>query len=215
MARAAAIVRTFQAKGVWSQTAPAVIDRGAQGLSAGLPVVQQRLAALDLALDAIAVPAVMMSRSGQMVRANAVAHSLLRSEKRGLRRALAALVAMTVDASAGRSAARTPDPGWNVTPLGNGHAPVGYLAIRHGPPPQSQATHPDVLRLAGRCWRLTTRQGEVLELAARGLTNELIADTLGIGKGTVEFHLAAIFDKAGVSNRATLIVRAMKVGRQR
>jgi len=55
-------------------------------------------------------------------------------------------------------------------------------------------------------WRLTARQTEVLRLVARGFTNVLIAEMLEIGEGTVEFHLHAIFDKAGVDNRATLIV---------
>jgi DNA-binding NarL/FixJ family response regulator len=56
---------------------------------------------------------------------------------------------------------------------------------------------------------LTPRQIAVLDLVAKGLTNELIAEQLMIGKGTVEFHLSATFDKAGVSNRATLIVQLL------
>ena len=56
-------------------------------------------------------------------------------------------------------------------------------------------------------WRLTPRQAQVLDLVARGFTNALIADELGIGEGTVEFHLSAIFDKAGVESRAMLIAR--------
>jgi DNA-binding CsgD family transcriptional regulator/transposase len=56
-----------------------------------------------------------------------------------------------------------------------------------------------------RQWTLTVRQTDVLDLVARGLTNAVIAETLGIGVGTVEFHVAAIFDKAGVCSRAALL----------
>jgi len=41
----------------------------------------------------------------------------------------------------------------------------------------------------------------------RGFTNALIADELGIGQRTVEFHLSAIFDKAGVESRTMLVAR--------
>ena len=56
-------------------------------------------------------------------------------------------------------------------------------------------------------WKLTARQSEVLALVADGMTNADIAETLGIRAGTVEFHVKAIFDKAGVNNRARLIAR--------
>jgi len=55
---------------------------------------------------------------------------------------------------------------------------------------------------------------EVLGLVANGLTNDLIADTLGTGKGTVEFYVSGIFGKAGVSNRTTLIVQLLAIGRR-
>lgn len=61
---------------------------------------------------------------------------------------------------------------------------------------------------ARTAWNLTKRQGQVLALVARGLTNALIAESLGIAERTVEFHVTAVFDKAGVDNRATLIARA-------
>jgi DNA-binding NarL/FixJ family response regulator len=57
--------------------------------------------------------------------------------------------------------------------------------------------------------RLTARQAEVLDLVAAGSTNAVVAEALGIKERTVEFHLSAIFDKAGVDNRATLIARLL------
>jgi DNA-binding NarL/FixJ family response regulator len=60
-------------------------------------------------------------------------------------------------------------------------------------------------------WKLTSRQSEVLSLVSRGYTNALIGQTLGIAERTVEFHVTALFDKAGVDNRTTLIARAFAV----
>ena len=63
--------------------------------------------------------------------------------------------------------------------------------------------------MASQRWNLTARQTEVLRWLAHGLTNGLIAQTLGISERTVEFHLKGIFDKAGVDNRATLLVKLL------
>jgi DNA-binding CsgD family transcriptional regulator len=60
-------------------------------------------------------------------------------------------------------------------------------------------------------WKLTPRQGEVLGLIGRGLSNRTISATLGISESTVEFHVAKVFEKAGVDSRAALI--ALFVGR--
>jgi DNA-binding NarL/FixJ family response regulator len=60
-----------------------------------------------------------------------------------------------------------------------------------------------------RRWNLTSRQSEVLELVARGMTNARIAATLGIRLGTVEFHISRIFDRVGVNSRKALIATVM------
>jgi DNA-binding CsgD family transcriptional regulator len=164
------------------------------------PGAQALLAALDTALDAIAPAAFVVARSGRILRANAVARALLEHEGVGLRRAL---VAATSRFSA------AVDTMWELTPLRGAATPVGFLAIRR--PPSREIAIADALRIVTRRWKLTTRQLEVLGLVARGLTNDVIAESLRIGKGTVEFHLSAIFDKAGVCNRATLIVRMYEV----
>uniref|UniRef100_UPI0015F06079 response regulator transcription factor n=1 Tax=Pseudonocardia pini TaxID=2758030 RepID=UPI0015F06079 len=49
---------------------------------------------------------------------------------------------------------------------------------------------------------LTEREGEVLALLARHLTNPQIAARLGIGDKTVRNHVSAIFGKLGVADRA-------------
>jgi DNA-binding NarL/FixJ family response regulator len=154
------------------------------------------LAALDTALDAIAPPAFVVAGGGRILRANASARALLEREGVALRRSLAAAITHSSSAA---------DTMWNLTPLQGQGTPGGFLAIRR--PPSREISIADALLVASRRWKMTARQLQVLELVARGLTNDVIAETLRIGKGTVEFHLHAIFDKAGVYNRATLIVR--------
>ena len=48
---------------------------------------------------------------------------------------------------------------------------------------------------------LTPREWEVLELIDAGLTNEQIADRLGISFGTAKYHVAEIISKLGVERR--------------
>ncbi|MEJ2089773.1 MAG: LuxR C-terminal-related transcriptional regulator [Gammaproteobacteria bacterium] len=59
---------------------------------------------------------------------------------------------------------------------------------------------------------LTGRQQEILELAAKGLTNADIARVLDIAPGTVKVHMAAIYRLLDVSNRteAAMVLRAMQ-----
>jgi DNA-binding CsgD family transcriptional regulator len=171
-------------------------DTERQPVAEGASVDPALLAALDTALDAIVPPAFVVSRSGVILRANALAHALLDREGDPLRRSLATAL------TRGSGAA---DALWDLTPLRGEGASIGFLAIRR--PPSRELAMADALVIAHRRWKLTARQLQVLELVARGLTNDVIAETLRIEKGTVEYHLSAIFDKAGVCNRATLIVR--------
>jgi DNA-binding NarL/FixJ family response regulator len=59
---------------------------------------------------------------------------------------------------------------------------------------------------------LTTRELEVLELLALGLTNREIAEKLFISIGTVKNHVEHIIAKLGVSDRTQAVVRALEVG---
>ena len=58
----------------------------------------------------------------------------------------------------------------------------------------------------------TTREKEVIQLIAKGLTNTQIADTLYISKHTVATHRKKIFRKARVSNAIDLIHFCKKNG---
>jgi len=172
----------------------------------GDPELTRSLAAFGPVLDAIATPVLVVSKAGEILCANTIAQATLAGDGAALRRWLGDAVA---GATKGSVAPTVAD--WELIPIGSGGATAGYLALRRTAPPQQPLA--ETLVAATRRWKLTTRQAEVLELVARGLTNDLIAETLGIGRGTVEFHLTAIFDKTGVCNRATLIVRIFGAAR--
>jgi adenylate cyclase len=59
---------------------------------------------------------------------------------------------------------------------------------------------------------LTPRQQEILEFAAKGLTNADIAGLLNIAPGTVKVHLAAVFRVLDVTNRteAAMVLQSMR-----
>lgn len=57
---------------------------------------------------------------------------------------------------------------------------------------------------------LTTRQREILELAAKGLTNPEIAQLLDIAPGTVKVHMAAVYRILDVTNRTEAAVALQK-----
>ena len=59
---------------------------------------------------------------------------------------------------------------------------------------------------------LTDREREVLDLVARGLTNQAIARRLVLSEKTVRNHVAAILLKLEVSNRAAAVAKARDAG---
>jgi DNA-binding CsgD family transcriptional regulator len=145
------------------------------------------LAVLDVALDALRAPAAIVDRRGVVICSNAAACALVGATRGGVR------WSPPPANNIGRACAT-----WEVTPLAAAGWPGWSLVILRTPDAPSR-----------RRWNLTARQREVLALVARGMTNTSIAETLGIRLGTVEFHISAIFDKAGVSNRAALITLVM------
>lgn len=54
-------------------------------------------------------------------------------------------------------------------------------------------------------WGLTTREGEVMDLVARGLSNREIAKACFLAEKTVKNHINNIFPKLGVATRAQAI----------
>jgi two-component system, NarL family, response regulator LiaR len=59
---------------------------------------------------------------------------------------------------------------------------------------------------------LGDREMEVLCLASKALSNQEIADKLGLSLHTVEAHMGHIFDKLGVSSRTEAVLYALKRG---
>ena len=65
------------------------------------------------------------------------------------------------------------------------------------------------VRTCATRWTLTPRQLAVLELVVTGMANATIAAMLGIADRTVESHVTAIFDRAGVDSRAALVATVL------
>jgi DNA-binding NarL/FixJ family response regulator len=59
---------------------------------------------------------------------------------------------------------------------------------------------------------LTERQGQVLALMVRGLSNREIGDTLELSEGTVKIHVTAIFKALGVASRTQALVAVARYG---
>jgi DNA-binding NarL/FixJ family response regulator len=59
---------------------------------------------------------------------------------------------------------------------------------------------------------LTPREGEILALLGEGLANKEIGARLRISEHTVKTHLAAIYEKLGVANRAEAVATGLRRG---
>ena len=60
---------------------------------------------------------------------------------------------------------------------------------------------------------LSERELEIIELVAKGLTNQEIGETLMISKRTVDNHVSNVFNKTGAKNRVALLNWAMDHGK--
>lgn len=152
---------------------------------------------LRAVIEVIGAPVFVVGAHGEVLHANSNGRTMLRRDPSGISRSLATSIA-------GGSS----DPVWGLTPLTGDGAARRFLAILRSAPLRAAMAAPPIQNAIVH-WKLTVRQAEVLELVARGMTNITIAETLGIAEGTVEFHITAIFDKAGADNRAMLLAKLL------
>ena len=89
-----------------------------------------------------------------------------------------------------------------LTPAGDKAAP-GPVAVEHPSAVRGNAAQSEAL---------TTRETEVLRLAASGSRSKEIAVRLGITERTVKAHLAAAYRKLGVDSRAAAAAKASQLG---
>ena len=101
-------------------------------------------------------------------------------------------------------------------PVATGSLAAALEAIRQGlrlvPRPSSStartAEGPQPAALAA----LSTRERELMELVAAGLSNKGIARALGVSINTVKYHLASVFTKLDARTRAEAVSAAARRG---
>jgi DNA-binding CsgD family transcriptional regulator len=150
-----------------------------------------RLPLLDAALEAIgSAAAIVDPTTGRIREANTAARLRLDGEGRALRDEL------TIAARAGAH------PSWSVTVVllrGGARAALVIATVTAG------ARLKGLAAIASKRWNLTARQRDILTEVAEGHPNRTIAAVLGVSERTVEVHVTAVLEKAGVESRAALI----------
>jgi len=81
------------------------------------------------------------------------------------------------------------------------------VAATNGARASTNGTHPPAAAVA-----LSSREINVLNLVARGLSNKQIASKLGLSDKTVRNHLSRIFRKLDAGNRTQAVMNAMRGG---
>jgi len=69
--------------------------------------------------------------------------------------------------------------------------------------------HEELVPGVSKMSSLTRRQQDVLKYLAKGYSNSLIAEALGIGEQTVKTHVSGILSKLGVSSRTQAVSMAI------
>ncbi|MBA3457602.1 MAG: hypothetical protein H0T42_31260 [Deltaproteobacteria bacterium] len=178
-------------------------------LSALVPAVRQRLTlerqlddaprtanALRAAIEHLGSAAFIIGAHGAIHETNAAGRTLLTEDRTEIAQALQNAVAR-------RPNAREIE----LVPLVDRGVPTHFLAIVRGDPVAERIA--SCVKLCVTRWSLTARQAEVLALVARGLANATIAATLRVGERSIELHMTAIFDRAGLDSRAALVARVL------
>jgi NarL family two-component system response regulator LiaR len=86
------------------------------------------------------------------------------------------------------------------------HPSISHILMRA----IQQAPEPEIKTAVAP--NLTNREQDVLQLVAKGLTNQLIADQLQIDERTVRIHVSHILQKLGLENRTQAALYALRHG---
>ncbi len=89
---------------------------------------------------------------------------------------------------------------------------AGRGTIFHAPPTPPGSALAEANGHAPMVAGLTTRELEVLALAAEGLANKQIAQRLWVTPKTIKFHLSNVFRKLDVANRTEATHQAQLLG---
>jgi DNA-binding CsgD family transcriptional regulator len=118
-------------------------------------------------------------------------------------RARTAVVGLASDGRIARARMRTESGRWLVVRASVlADEPGAHVAVMIEP-----ARLHDLAPLIADAFRLTEREREVTRLVARGLPTDAIAARMFLSPWTVQDHLKAIFEKAGVTTRGELVAR--------
>jgi DNA-binding NarL/FixJ family response regulator len=98
----------------------------------------------------------------------------------------------------------------------NGESPLNQelatLLLRRLADEKLRMLHLDAKNNVPSVGALTPRETEVLALLTTGQTNQQIAESLNISKGTAKVHVERIIRKLEVSDRTQAAVRAIELG---
>jgi DNA-binding NarL/FixJ family response regulator len=128
------------------------------------------------------------------------------------------LVLLSDEEGAARLPRSLPLGGWGVVPSDASPEELGaaVAAVAQGLVVLPRAVADGALTEAPAAEELseppTAREGEVLGLLARGLSNKQIARELGISEHTVKFHVSALLGKLGATSRTEAVTLATRRG---
>jgi len=195
----------------------AVLPALKAGLATWRRTAEQR-AELPALLDALAEAALVFDRGGTLLHANEAGRALLGGDAGARLRSEAQQVAWSVDAAARRARhgggssqpactrdlrlASTTFRLRGVLPPESMRGPQGAVLVTIERNVRAPLTD-DELRAR---FALTAREVEVARLVAQGLSNQEIADRLGVSFFTARNHVERLLVKLGVGNRARVSV---------
>jgi DNA-binding NarL/FixJ family response regulator len=86
----------------------------------------------------------------------------------------------------------------------SGSMPAGMQGVDGSPPPGEEEEEPASV--------LTDRELEILQIIAKGLSNNEAAKVLGLSKATIRTHLEHIYEKLDVTNRVEAVTEGIRQG---